>query len=57
MDEQAALAAENIPHLNQGQHVAFDKIVKAVDEQSGQPSFFMVLEEQEKHLPITLSLC
>ena len=39
-DEQAALAAENIPCLNQGQRAAFDEIVKAVDEQSGQTFFF-----------------
>jgi len=38
-DEQAALAAENIPCLNQGQRAAFDEIVKAVDEQSGQTFF------------------
>jgi hypothetical protein len=39
VDEQAALAAENIPKLNQEQHSAFDEIVKAVDEQSGQTFF------------------
>ena len=39
VDEQAALAAENIPHLNQGQHAAFDEIVKAVNENSGQTFF------------------
>ena len=39
VDEQAALAAKNIPCLNQGQHAAFDEIVKAVDEQSGKTFF------------------
>jgi chromosomal replication initiation ATPase DnaA len=39
VDEQAALAAENIPRLNQGQRAAFDEIVKAVDEQSGKTFF------------------
>ena len=39
VDKQAALAAENIPHFNQGQHAAFDEIIKAVDEQSGQTFF------------------
>ena len=39
VDDQAALAAENIPKLNQEQHSAFDEIVKAVDEQSGQTFF------------------
>jgi hypothetical protein len=39
VEEQAALAAENIPRLNQGQRAAFDEIVKAVDENSGQTFF------------------
>ena len=40
MDEQAALAAENISRLNQGQRAAYDEIVKAIDEQLGQTFFF-----------------
>ena len=39
MDEQAVLAAEHIPHLNQGQHAAFDDIVKAVVDNSGKTFF------------------
>ena len=40
VDKQAALAAENISCLNQGQRAACDEIVKAVDEQLGQTFFF-----------------
>ena len=39
MDEQAALAAEHIPRLNQGQRAAFDDIVKAVVDNSGKTFF------------------
>ena len=39
VDEQAILAAANIPRLNQGQRDAFDEIVKAVDENSGKTFF------------------
>ena len=39
VEDQAALAAENIPRLNQEQRTAFDEIVKAVNEQSGQTFF------------------
>src|SRR6201996_7208468 len=39
VDEQAHLAAQKIPTLNQGQRAAFDAIVKAVQEKSGQTFF------------------
>ena len=38
-EEQAALAAQHIPLLNQGQHAAYDEIVKAVVENSGKTFF------------------
>ena len=39
MAEQATLAAENIPCLNEGQCTAFDEIVKAIVEKSGKTFF------------------
>ena len=39
MDEQNALAAECIPCFNQGQRAAFDKIVKAANNNSGKTFF------------------
>ena len=39
VDEQAHLAAHKIPTLNQGQRAAFDAIMKAVQEKSGQTFF------------------
>ena len=38
-DEQAQLATQRIPTLNDGQHAAFDAIVSAVETKSGQTFF------------------
>ena len=39
IEEQARLAAERIPQLNEAQRTAFDDIIKAVNDKSGQTFF------------------
>ena len=49
-EQQAQYAADHIPHLNPEQQSAFNKIIEAVENKTGQTFFCMDQEEQARSM-------